>query len=422
MTQENKYKASNAGTAFDPKTGKLYIFTSESASVMIAWPKPMAWIKTRSRPFWVQFRPNIYIKRKDIQDRIRRLEFKADNEGQLTLPFFDPPKLSMADRTELSWLRWFATIPVEIRKLIRRFSTRQWHMLSFLARCEKPAMDLTQSNPALAYALASNWVYHRPAVNRPLRSARTLLKPCRNQRQILAWLGFPGTEAARKVLAKVIHQSIDIPTLFYLRQGMAYSSALKAMSHLQRLNAGVIRVLAVPELFELVSPAFLDEVAYCRKEDRHIKAAYILRDCASMFRMLNPDRRFPGPVFRLRHLMELHETLIDELNLARWSFQKIGFPHPPLKGSDIIVPITTSDELIEEGRIQQNCVATYLEWVARGPYVYIYRILWPERCTLAITKYGDKWFLSELKKAGNASVSPNTRKIVNDWLLSQRGE
>jgi len=40
----------------------------------------------------------------------------------------------------------------------------------WLPRCEG-TFDLISSNPALAYCLASNWVFHQPKVARPLRSA-----------------------------------------------------------------------------------------------------------------------------------------------------------------------------------------------------------------------------------------------------------
>jgi hypothetical protein len=87
-----------------------------------------------------------------------------------------------------------------------------------------------------------------------------------------------------------------------------------------------------------------------------------------------------------------------------------------LPGSDTIVPITTHDELIEEGRAQHNCAATYAQDIADGA-MYIYRVLKPERCTLSIKKGKDGlWSLDQLKLACNASPQQATHQHVEDWM------
>jgi hypothetical protein len=418
---EDRYKISKPGTNFDAETGKLYVFRSGSITVMKAWP-PMAWKKTRSHPTWSHCRPEISIPCRDIEGRIRRLETPADANGQLLLPFCLPPEEEKAHRAEVAWLRWYATIPTEIRELVRHFQKRQWHMLSFLARCGEAAYDLTVSNPALAYALASNWVYHRPPVQRPMRSARALLRRGRKQRDILAWLGFPGTEAARKALTKVIHKAISVCSLLYIRQSMADFAMAKAISHLQRLNAGAIRIATDPELLPLAAPTLIEEVSTRRDEDQRPKAAYMLQDSLNMFRLLFPNGRSLQPVRRFSYLAELHDSLVDDLNRTRISNMDVLFPPPPVEGTETIVPITNARELVEEGRAQHNCVASYVERVAVRRQVYIYRVLWPERCTLSLRRCGNTWVLSELKRACNERPSEVTRRVIEKWLIHEARE
>jgi hypothetical protein len=287
-------------------------------------------------------------------------------------------------------------------------------MLSFLARCGKAAVDLTVSNPSLAWALASNSVFHRPSVQRPLRSARRLLS--KKQRHILSWLGFPETEAARRILAKVVHDTISIPALFYVRQAMADPAMFRAMSHLPRLNAGVIRIVTDPMLLPFAAPTLLDEIAHSHDEDQVVWAAYWLRDSLTMLSQLFPNGKKLQPVRSVYRLHNLHETLMEEINRVRCLEIKAPSPPPPVEGTDAIVPITNAMDLLEEGNIMHNCVASYGENVAIQQRVYIYRVLCPERCTLSLRWHGGSWILSELKRARNELASEETHLVVRKWL------
>lgn len=416
---ESKFKPPKPGVNYDCKTGKLYVFTSSSITVMKTWP-PVAWKKSRRKANWTHVRPKIKIPCSDIEGRIRQLTTTVDEDGQLLLPFCLP--FEQIDYSELAWLKWYANIPIEIRDIVCRFPKRQWHMLSFLARCGHGAYDLTISNPALAFALASNWVYRKPAVQRPLRSARALLKPGKKQKDILDWLQFPGTDSSRKTLAKIVPSAIDIPVLLYIRQAMNNAKMRKAMSHLQRLNAGTIRIATDPDLLLFVTQNLLEEIANLRKEDQRPKAAYILRDSVIMLRLLSPNRSRISPVRCLSQLESMHHSLIDDLNRADIIDREIPFPAMPVKGNEYIEPITNGHGLIAEGRIQNNCVASYINKVAVQQQVYIYKVLWPERCTLALQRRGGKLVLVELKRAHNRSASSKTRRAVEKWLKSSISE
>ena len=99
------------------------------------------------------------------------------------------------------------SLPREVREELRRYAERKWHLLNLFARCPG-ALDLSRSNPGLAYALASNWAFHKPAVARPIRAARSLVH--KKQKAILEWLGFPATEPARRILAKIRPKSLRL--------------------------------------------------------------------------------------------------------------------------------------------------------------------------------------------------------------------
>ena len=410
---KTRYNPPKPGVNYDSKTGKLFVFKPSSITVMKAWP-PLAWQKTRRKPNWSHVRPGIKIPCHDIEDHIRRITTTIDETGQLLLPLFMPDEY--INFSELAWLQWFANIPFEIRDTACRFSKRQWHMLSLLARCGNAAYDLSISNPALAFALASNWVYRKPSVHRPLRSARALLKPGKKQKDILYWLQFPKPESTRKILAKIVPSALDIPMLLYVREAINNKEMNKAMAHLHRLNAGSIRITTDPELFPIASFALLEEIAIRRKEDERPKVAYILRDTLNMLRLLFPNKTRLAPIKCLTQLETMHDSLVEDLNRAKLLDRDIPFPAVPVEGNESIRPITNAIELIEEGKVQNNCVASYIDKVAVQQQVYVYKVLSPERCTLAIQQRTGKWVLAELKRSHNTSASKETHRAVAKWL------
>ncbi|SMP45985.1 PcfJ-like protein [Desulfonatronum zhilinae] len=387
------FRPPDKGTVFKPEAGKLYQFNPGSIAVLRAWPKPLAWKKTRRRPGWVHFRPAISFARPGGDSP------QTDNAAEVICPFY----------------RFSETIPEQIRAAVTRFPKRQWHMLSFLARCGNAARDLTAANPALAFALASNWVFHAPAVQRPMRSARTLAT--KKQRYILAWLGFPGSESARKVLIKVRCSALTIPAMLYLRQALSDPVSQKLMAHAPSINPGVLRMVTDQHLLPYVTLTLLEDVSNQPMEEHYPVAAYLLRDILCMLEELPVAFRL-APMRSLAVLRNVHDNLVGDLNDPRRSSRHMVFPEPPLPGNDSIIPITTRAELAEEGRHQHNCVACYSRRVQNGQ-AYIYRVLHPERCTVALTRKGDTWMVSEVKRDKNMLPSSESVRAVARWFAAK---
>jgi len=102
---------------------------------------------------------------------------------------------------------------------------------------------------------------------------------------------------------------------------------------------------------------------------------------------------------------------------------KIGggsFPGPASNGSEDIVPITDYHVLVQEGKDQHNCVASYMERSVELAEIYIYKVLAPERCTLAIGTRRWKWAILDLKGRYNRITSEETRRSVEEWFLHAR--
>ena len=66
-----------------------------------------------------------------------------------------------------------------------------------------------------------------------------------------------------------------------------------------------------------------------------------------------------------------------------------------------------------------NCVATYKNAIVAGTS-YIYKIFYPERCTLEL-KIGKTILLGELKKKDNVSPHKQVRTFLMNWLTKEQG-
>lgn len=82
------------------------------------------------------------------------------------------------------------------------------------------------------------------------------------QRRILAWLGFPPTDSARRTLQKIVYPAINAQRLLALRPRLASAEVGHRLGHAPRVNPNVLRMAAeslealVDFLFDAVQPIF----------------------------------------------------------------------------------------------------------------------------------------------------------------------
>ena len=132
-----------------------------------------AWTKTVHERQWRRVRPAIALREASVmpvRSRHRSSWHRQDNP--LTPPaeidgefdewmLADPKRRWFVQRSREEQRivsEFFADIPPHVRSAVEVFQTRQWHLLAMAARCPM-AVELLQSNPALAFALASCWLF-----------------------------------------------------------------------------------------------------------------------------------------------------------------------------------------------------------------------------------------------------------------------
>ncbi len=420
------------GVVFKPSRNRLYVFEARRIFVISGGPRPQAWRKT-VRKGWQAARP-------PVPRHVVRTSLRSDDGGpswetldglpvrgfQYLFPFMET--LSDAWYGDQAWIAWLRGLDVEARRAVEPFNERTWHLLMLALRCPG-AIDLIRSCPALAFALASSWVFRgERRVQRPLRAARSLVR--KRQREIAGWLGFPETESGVRILRRVPTQEVAIGPLLYLRDAMADEQVVRVLRHVPRVSAEVIRMASTPALWRHASPRLLMEVG-SNPHREYVPVWRMMRDAVEMLRQLG--RPWESLVFRSReHVEAVHDEAVEMLNRAGWRRHDVqwAIPAPPVEGTNTIVPLDCLESFIEEGRQQHNCVASYAArvvesaaWARNGqPSIYLYRVLWPQRATLSIVRRGGQWVIDELRCASNRQPSKATMQFVQGWLDCHRGE
>lgn len=457
---DGKFKTGKPG--FGYQSGKLYRFEKKSVLVLAPWPEPQTWFKSH-RKGW-------HSSRKRADKVFSAALYPRDGMAQ-DLEYFDledapgnkiwagdpnhpdpaevdwyervhlhPPRLPddlVCDRAQVLERRtkmardkemalyvrrlqapYFDAIPDDVRNELLRYWNRRWHLLCLFARCPG-ALDLSRSSPALCYALASNWVFHKPAVRLPMRAARSLI--VKKQKQILDWLGFPGTETARRIMAKLDPRVLSIRFLLRFREVLENTELVKWLSHLERINPCVAEMVTKRRYLPYLTSRLLREASLETAKNRAQSAVGMLDDTLRMSARL-PEVFCPPRFMSLRQLERAHDELARQQERA-WDRNRIDaptmqFPCPPFAGTQSIQPILTPDQLHAEGREMGHCVGIYDERVAQGR-CFIYRVTAPVRATMEIFLSDWKgWILGQLRQARNKPVPEPTAGILFNELLA----
>ncbi|MGY4878163.1 PcfJ domain-containing protein [Vreelandella aquamarina] len=128
-------------------------------------------------------------------------------------------------------------------------------------------------------------------------------------------------------------------------------------------------------------------------------------------------------------LQTLHDRLVGRFNArlrgdrGQRSAEQLqkrhgDYPTPPLAGNESIVPVTSWQGLLDEGQQMSHCVGSYDRLVALGQ-VAIYHMGSPHHVTVAITRQGQRWVVSQARGPRNAIPSTQAQALILAWLEHQ---
>ncbi len=337
---------------------------------------------------------------------------KAKENPSMELAFdYIPRRPLLADQRRQAFDGFRLSVPKDVAKAVEKFRSRQWGILKIISH-SKGAVELARLNPALAFSLGNF-----QSLGTKISTVEEVVEISkRRQREIAGAFGFPVTEAAVKILAKISHECVTVEILLALRLAFLSDASMGVLSHMQKLNAGVLALVTDPDLLEACTPALLDEVAEAPAEKYQARAAESMRHTLQLLNTIDPAASKP----KIQSLAKLHSmhmhAVLEFLKRQHYISGNPQLPAPPLPGTCDIEPILTTTALVEEGREQKNCVAVHAERIRDGT-TFIYRVLRPERATLSIVKGEDgDWQIGELECRKNTKVSPQTRLAVESWL------
>ena len=280
--------------------------------------------------------------------------------------------------------------------------------------------ELVVTNPALAICIACSSKWDAFIEENPDQVLESLLQSKR--RRVCELLGFPGTEAMVRILGKFEPEACSLPMLMRSRKVLQNEDLAHLLRHIPAISPQFLCVCLCWRWGGLASVSLFQELCGSIEVGAISPRHMMLLD--DTFRMLG--NRPVRPIRSIKQLEELHDRLVARLNIRRevddavpgYMLSRTAFPAPPFPGNSWIKPLTTPQLLAQEGREQDHCAATLVRDVGEG-WLYVYKIMEPERATLSIARYENRWKIEQLYAARNLDVSPETFRMVRNWLDEQ---
>lgn len=402
------------------KNEKFYRFQPDSILVMRLWPQMLAWRRTRARG-WQPTRKWADRFLCELPLNPGRIERAHAEIASFVGPHDTRQTQDYAFLRSPALLHAFTTIPDRERGVAAAFLDRRWHVLAMMARCQW-ATDLLQANPALGFALASNWILHKPEVSQPLRSARALLR--KPQLAIMEWLGFPRSERVRRLLARIPPSALRARKLPQLRAALSAPGCQALLAHLPAIPEEVLCFVYHEDTRRRLTPRFVHQLAELSTATNAFTTHHFNLWLNALRMSSTLDRPRLASLSSLNHLARWHDDLTTAINAQTGAAQErliaARFDSVPLHGAPGVSPVVSGQELLAEGQAMRHCVASYCDDILNGHY-FVYRVTSPVRATLGIRRDGSRWVLDQIKGPGNTEVSLAHREVIWDaFVLQQR--
>jgi hypothetical protein len=332
------------------------------------------------------------------------------------LPLELQPLMRLQRRIEQREI-FLSAVPAEILEVIRRYPESHFALLKLFGR-HPDALDLAETNPALAFLIATREkgrdTSHMPSLPGPaglLRSKRTL---------IASHLSFsPPTKSLVRILGKVSPWACRAALLPGLRHVLCKREGVERLRHLPAINLGCLAIASDVALLARVSNSVLLEIASSPEEISKQVTAEKLKSCLA----LEEAGQIPRLPRMFHSLKKIHVTVLENAEYMHpEAIETLGLsiPPPPLPDTQQIRALRSIEDVYEEASEQENCVWSLLPHLVSGK-LFLYRVLAPERATLSLDYQDGLYRLEELERACNEPVSPDTEAYVQQWIKEANG-
>ncbi len=420
----------NPGSAFDPATGKLYLFSrsldcdSPEGSILVlrCWPDPRAWQKSvfvtcedkLSTSNWRGIRPSFSLH-----------EQRESQEAETPVPN------NQRERRKHNIGLAQQCVPGEVLAAVRRYSVGgHWRLLNLFARAPQ-FLERVEDQPGIPFLVAHADLFKGGLLKRPYRAARRLQG--RRARDILSWLHWPKPRSALRLLGRCRWSCTHPTALLSLRDLLV--SGEKWVQHVPLLDSPVIGL--IEDHRSVLTLSFLLEVAELQSFPERLSVVqrlWMMRD------PIGADG-VPESISTVECLAQFEERWAawQETQLAV-VLQRREWPSdppavPPFAGESdpsglTVVPLDTWDAIAAHGHSMQNCLAFAPPHVpdvvaGRGAlYAIADRTRRGSKPAMRASAYLEfrrpgSWELTELERPNNRRASKAMWRRVEAWFESR---
>ena len=256
------------------KDGKLTAFGARDIVVLRGWPTPMAWRRTRTKP-WQPTRKYADDTFHSVLAKTNLLAGHIDIEPEMDdvvvapgekLPFEHYYYSHIVPQEREVAHKFLSNTPDDVLQELSRHTDRHWHSYCLFARCPG-AVELAKDHPVLAYALASCWVFHKPEPTKPMRAVRSLLgKPIP---AIWEWLGFPTDPIALGMYGWLEPRGLTIKRLLDYRKAMQNPATQWLLFDLGPLDWDSLELAITPWMARMITGDLIRDLAQSEAWDLH---------------------------------------------------------------------------------------------------------------------------------------------------------
>lgn len=241
---------------------------------------------------------------------------------------------------------------------------------------------------------------------------------------ILHKIGLPQSKSLGRLVRRISLSPMLPWELEDVTKALTNPELLALLRHHPNLHLNHLRLLL--RLRHPVEPGILSIVdGYSSTQD----IQWVCRMVRDSLNMARRNERVLSGVTSHQALQQLHDRLVERFNRdsgkdpeaqraahAEELAQEQGdYPSPPVAAIEGIEPLTSWLELLEEGSMMHHCVGSYDIPVALGE-VFVYRMVNPERLTIALEYRNNRWVVGEVRGHCNANPSPGALDIVRRWV------
>ena len=336
------------------------------------------------------------------------LQWKSWNHAQLVAEggFLEEPGFML---DELLACFCSSRVTPAMKAIADAVPRKQYQLMQAMLSSEAAA-ELAQSNWLLFVLLVDYAEYHR--IDRP--TFQRMVK--RRRVAILREMGLVDSAAAVRVLARTGPGLMTNSQLQSVFQVCEDETMVSMLHHVIKPTP-----MIYPLLFKYrhwVWPHFLQMASSCATQAEVNAWVSIVQDSLRMGASL---RQLHG-ISSQNQLTRLHDRLVERYNartdaveIARLSQEYGAYPPPPITGNEMIQPLVSWEELVNEGREMRHCVASW-HYRVKLREVFIYRVYGADRLTLAIARQGDGWRILEVKSYCNRPAPTYDLHKIQQWL------